>query len=814
MRDLLGISAGENPEESWGKLVRAIEGAGRDLERFAPLLAELLSIPIPEGTDVFSVDPKDRRRHLTSLVVALVDSVTTQGPLLILLEDAHWADDLSLDLLGAVLGGRSQVMVVVTSREPVPPESLSRASSPIAVPVAELSNEAARSVIASSSSLGAHMIERVVARAQGNPLFLQEIARIGFNEDQSLPETVNDVILARLDRLPPTEKTVLRLASVIGPTFTLDEVNVLAGDMIGPAPLQAALTELRALGFARELEGEVRRHGFAHALTRDVAYETLPYAERRRLHKRIAQHLEQRDAAGLEVVSELLLHHYEVAADAAKIVRYAAMSGERAAAVFAVENATVFYQRALAELDGSGRQAAPDRSVIYERLGDALEAAGQHKEAKDSFESALQAWRLLPRRPRLVRMNGRSRSREGDLCRKIAVSLERRSEYRAALSWLDKGLRALPPGSSRAAAQIHTVRSLTLFRKGLYEQALRWGRLGLKLSRRGTDHRELAYAHTIVANTYTELGRLRQALHHDRLAVRYYHDVGDLPGQALANGNVAVSYQMLGVLDGAKYHYELGLSDDEKVGNTSHAAIMHNNIAEVLLMLGEVDQAVTHLGKVLDAYRIEPGLTGLAGLAEVNLSRCMLRRGEISVAKSHLRRGMRLLRSVGVEGLMTEALLQKAELHLAAGDTLQGRRECRRALRDIYARETRILEARAERLLGRAAASLGDTDRAQSHLRTSVAIARRTGAGYEEALSLRELGALLFAVPAAGPRATRILAQAIGILSKMGAKLDLAEAEKLLESCNPATANGTSGVVRDLEVAAAFKAGRSRSVAN
>jgi tetratricopeptide (TPR) repeat protein len=263
--------------------------------------------------------------------------------------------------------------------------------------------------------------------------------------------------------------------------------------------------------------------------------------------------------------------------------------------------------------------------------------------------------------------------------------------------------------------------------------------------------------------------------------VRYYHDVGDLPGQALANGNVAVSYQMLGILDGAKYHYELGLKDDERIGNTSHAAIMHNNIAEVLLMMGQVDGAIVHLEKVLGAYRIERGLAGLAGLAEVNLSRCLLRHAEVGGAMSHLRRGMTLLRSVGVEGLMIEALLQKAELHLAAGDAIQARRECRRALGDIRAREARILEARAERLLGRAEASLGETARGRTHLRASVAIARRTGAGYEEALSLRDLGAILYDIPAARPRAARILGRAIKILSKMGAALDLAEAERLLE---------------------------------
>ncbi|MGH8631150.1 MAG: tetratricopeptide repeat protein, partial [Burkholderiales bacterium] len=501
----------------------------------------------------------------------------------------------------------------------------------------------------------------------------------------------------------------------------------------------------------------------------------------RRLHRRAAHHIETRDAAHLHAVSEVLLHHYEVAADRAKIVRYAAMSGGRAASMFAVEEARGFYHRALSALGGDDKRLAADRSVLYERLGDCLETAAQHKEARDSFERALQEWRLAPRRPRLVRTKDRLRTREGDLCRKVAVSLERRSEYDEALAWLEDAQCALPPGSARATAQIYTVRSLALFRKGLYEQALHWGRLGLALSGRSRDTRQLAHAHTIFANSYVELGRLRQALPHDRLAVRYYAELGDIPGQALANGNLGVSYKDLGVLDGALYHYQLALQGDELVGNPSRVAIMHNNIGEVLLMMGRVEEAEAHLVEAIRAHRRGSGTAGPAGNAEVIFSRCRLRRGDQRGAAHHLRRGLRLLRSVGVEGLLTDALLQKVELRLAAADALRARRECRRVLTAARRLEARILEAHGERLLGRAEAALGRPEQARSHFRASVAIARQTGAGYEEALSLRDLGAILFAVPAARRQAARVLGRAIRILSKMGAALDLEDAEKVRE---------------------------------
>jgi class 3 adenylate cyclase/tetratricopeptide (TPR) repeat protein len=785
LRKLLGVSGDDEPEDVWRKLDAAVDSAAPSLAQFAPLLGEVLSLPVRDTTSISSLDPIDRRRQLTSVVVALLDAAARERPLLILFEDAHWADVLSLELVAAVLAGRPRTFALVTSREPSLPGELLAAGAPVSMRLGELSPEAARSLVASTSRPGEQVIEQVIARAQGNPLFLQEIARIDIGQGDSLPETVNDVILARLDRLRPKEKTVLRLASVIGPTFSFDELSAMAGGLMETGIIYEALAELQAQGFARQAGVEAQSHAFAHALTRDVAYETLPYAERRRLHRRAAQHIEERDVARLEAVSELLLYHYGVAADRAKIVRYAAMSGERAASVFAVEEAKGFYYRALSALEGEDKRLAPERSLLYERLGDCLETAGQHKEARDSFELALQECRLATRRPRLVRTKDRWRTREGDLCRKMAVSHERRSEYDEALNWLDNALLALPPGSAHATGQIYTVRSLTLFRKGLYEQALQWGRLGLSLSQRSNPH-QLAYAHTIVANTYTELGRLRQALRHDRFAVRYYHELGDLPGQALANGNVAVSYQMLGILDGALYHYEVGLKADERIGNRSHSAIMNNNIGEVLLMMGRVDEATVHFERVLDAYRIERGLAGLAGLAEVNLSRCLLRSGEISAAMSRLRRAIRLLRSVGVEGVLAEARLQRVELRLAAGQAHEARRECRRALSEARRLDARVLAVRAERLLGRAEAALGDLERAASHLRASVGAARAAGAEYEEALALLALARTLLTSPKTRQQADRPLRRAIAILSRMGAMLDLAEAQRLSESQEPA----------------------------
>jgi class 3 adenylate cyclase/tetratricopeptide (TPR) repeat protein len=778
LRTLLGIGPEDSSEAAWRKVTDAVEGADAGLAPFASLLADFISVPVPESGSVASLDPKERRRYLIALILALVSARSRERSLFLLFEDAHWADESTVELLAEILA-RSAALGVVTSRDSSSPKNLSSVLANEVIHLRELTAEAARALVR-SASVSDEVVESVLARAQGNPLFLQEIARIGLARGESVPETINDVILARLDRLPPEEKRVLRLASVIGPSFELAALHALAGGSMEPSRLDAALEGLSSQGFARESEGEPPSYVFAHALTRDVAYETLPYAERRRLHRRVAQRIEHKDAGRLEGVCELLLHHYGAALETAKVARYAEMAGRRAAAVFAIADALEYFRRSLTALgELSGSQG--DRSVVLEGNGDCLETNARYLDAAQSFVEALEQWRAAPRRPRFVSWPGGRRTREAMLCRKVAVCYERHCDYDESLRWLEHALSVLPHRAGKVGAQIYATKSLVLFRRASYDEAIEWGRRALSLARHSGDRAQLAYAQHILASSYGELGKLRQAIRHDRWAVRAYHELGDLPGQARANGNLGVSYQMLGVLDAALYHYEMSLKAADQIGNMVIATIARNNIGEVLFMMGRLEEAESYLMEVSRADRRDPSLAPVVGLAEVNLSRCRLQRDDPAGASSHLWRGLRLFRSVGAEGLVTEGRLQAVELRLAAGDAVTARRDGRRALAEARRLEARVLEARGERLLGRAESALGGVDRALVHLRGSIAIARSAGAGYEEGLSLLELGRVQLANPRSRRLAERSLRRAVDVLSRMNAALAWSEAERLLD---------------------------------
>ena len=781
LRSVLNVQHDESAAELAKKLESAIEKAQPELVQFAPLLGELLSLPVPETAAISSLDPKSRRRQLTALVVALIESAASAEPLLIVFDDAHWADTPSLELLSGLFGLSGRILIVVTSRVPRVPPELATPRASLAIHLRELSQEAARTLVSSGSGLTEQLMANVIARAQGNPLFLQEIARMGLRSGDAIPETVNDVILTRLDRLAPDEKRVLRLASVIGPSFDLRLLHSLAAGSPDPMRVDAALAELSQQAFTRKQAEGGAEYAFSHVLTRDVAYDTLPYAQRRQLHKRAGQQIEQQEAARLDTVCELLLHHFEQAGDTAKIVRYAAMSGNRASSIFATDEGLRYYERALTALATLGKGFEGDQSLLVERLADCLDVSGKHEEAAKKYTEALATWRVRRRNARFVPSRESRRSRDAALCRKVGASLERSSDYDAALRWLDDALSLLPGRSGLVGAEVCASKSLTLFRKGKYQEAVRWGSVALSFARRRGDGRLLAYAHHILASSYMEMGKLKKALAHDRIAVRLYHEAADLAGQARANSNLGLSYQMLGVLDAALYHYDVGLKADQRIGNDSHAAVVHNNIGEVLMLMGRLKEAVSHFDEVMRAYGKGTAIIGLAGLAQVNLSRCWSEMGRQAQAESGLRRGLRLLRKAGVQGILTEALFQQVELRLATGKIREARRQARRLLRDARGLDATVLAARGERLLGRAEAALGTNELARGHLRTSISIARQAGAEYEEALSLLALARLNLTAPRTRRSARRPLRRAAKILTRMGASPEFAGLKAIVD---------------------------------
>jgi len=813
LNSLLGVGAVESIHGRTGKVVAAIERLAPDLLETASLLNALLALSIPEGDIVPSLDGEMRRQRLFDLVTGLLQAASAESPVTVLLEDLHVADHSSLELISYVSASErpSRLLVCLTAR---PRDDLHldlRPASTTTIALGELPPDVAGKLVSTMldvPELPPAVGRAIVSKARGNPLFLEEVARsmresgtldrmqgassLRLTEEMAaveIPDRVQTLIMSRIDALSRGVREVLRGAAVIGRSFDVSALRFLLGLDPWDASLGARLSDLVRLGVVHvEEAGEAAVYSFRHALAQEVCYESLPFARRRELHHRVAAHLESAYGERLHPVYEALVHHYRYSGDRANTLLYAVKAVDKARGVFASEEAIEYCRVGLDSVERSDPAAPSQRSYLLDRIGDCYEVSGRHTEAVRAFSRALREWRRTLRSDSPTRVppgmaeETPVKAREATLLLKIATSHERNSDYDSSLEWLGAALRSLPPRHPLQAAEIAVARSVSLYRKGLYREAVEWGRRGLTLSRRGGVPRQVAYAHDMLASSYMEMGRLKLSIRHGLAAVRLYEEVNHLPGLLVGYNNLGTNCQLLGDLDEALRHYESAIEAGERIGNANAVAIVRNNVGEVFLIRGRLHEAIDHLERVVETHDRMADRPAASGLALVNLARASQHQGAYERASEYLRRGMGILRKKRAQGVLTEARLQQAELKLEMGQIESAQRVCRQSLRETRELGMKVLEARGLRIRGRIALAEERIQAAEADLRESVALSRRHGADYETALALLCL-AELYGARTDGARLRRrrrqVLKQAIAILQALRAEADLERAHRM-----------------------------------
>ena len=233
----------------------------------------------------------------------------------------------------------------------------------------------------------------IAERGERNQFFLEELARAARDRtaeaaDGTVPETVQEVLAARIDPLGPDQKAALQLAAVLGREFSLDLAEEVWD---GNVPLEALLHVLKELEFLRERHGLAERtFVFKHALTRDVAYDSMLQARRRQLHGQAGAALEQSAASQRFEQCELLAYHYSRSAEPARAISYLRAAGDNAGNRYANEEAIAVYRQALRlieELDGGS--FADTYGAVCESLATVLARLSRYDAAVEAYQKAL-----------------------------------------------------------------------------------------------------------------------------------------------------------------------------------------------------------------------------------------------------------------------------------------------------------------------------------------------------------------------------------------------------------------------------------------
>jgi class 3 adenylate cyclase/predicted ATPase len=353
----------------------------------APLLAPLLDIPLPQERAPTLTPDELRRRQLAAVTAAVMAGARVQ-PVVLAIEDLHWADPTTLDVLRGIAGpgALAPLFIVATTRpEFRPPWDMRSHHATIAL--APLDRAQVRDMIAQLSArhaLPREVVDNVAARTGGVPLFVEEVTRLLLERGEKggihvIPPSLQQSLMARLDRLGPARE-VAQVGSVIGRGFSYGLLRTLTG--MADAALRAALEQLAEADIllVQGLPPD-SDYRFKHALIQDAAYENLLKSRRQVLHRRVAEILRERFPETAAAEPEVLAHHFTQAALTDAAIEWWGKAGEQALRRSAFQEAISHLGNAIemADKTGEGRSAAATASVstnqrlkIQTDLGQAL----------------------------------------------------------------------------------------------------------------------------------------------------------------------------------------------------------------------------------------------------------------------------------------------------------------------------------------------------------------------------------------------------------------------------------------------------------
>lgn len=738
LRSILEVQLNGSAAANTAALSARIASVAPDLLAWIPLLALILDVEVEPTREVEELQPAFRRARLHGVASSLLGALLSDRTMLVF-EDVHWMDEASSDLLrhlGSHLADRPWFACV--TRRPVEGGFSAAEGTPplpaITIRLDPLPHEAARQLAAAAApaDLGEAELAAITERAGGNPLFLQELllapGAAGVVEEE-LPESVEAVVTARIDRLGPADRTLLRWASVLGAAFPGD----LLAEVLGEEPGGFLESEAwdRLVEFVERDPDVPGAFRFRHALIRDAAYEGLAYRKRQELHARVGTAYEARYGEGAEEVAEVLSLHFARAHDHARTWTYSLLAGDRARSKYANTAAAEFYRRALAAAPRVPSLSPPEVARTWVALSDVCLLAGLLSEAAAALG---QARRLAPEgtaeHPELLLKEGRVREVSG--------------RYTEALRWYARSRRVAQRFEdeherTKQLVSLALATAATRYRQGAFSECIGWCKRALDDAHPRGDLPSIAHAYYLLHLAYTSLGSPERQSYRG-LALPIYEELGDLGGQAKTLNNMGIDAYYEGRWAEALDLYRMSKGFMQRVGDVLGAATLTNNIGEILSDQGRLEEAIVLFEEVRHVCDVA-GERLLSNVARGNLGRAAARAGRLEDADGLLHVALEGFEAMKATSFAFEMRARLAELAVLSG----GKDEQGLMLAETILEQTRVtgapaaLTAMLERIRGYALLQTGDRPRALEAFEASLVMARGETVDYEIALTLNAL---------------------------------------------------------------------------
>jgi adenylate cyclase len=811
----LGLPATAPPFQVRERLSRAIyqllEGQANEA---LPYLEHLLSLPYSDaaaGESIRRLEDSQLRQNIFMTVRDVFAAEAARRPLVMVLDDLHWADDASLELLIYFLDilRSAPVFILGISRDVqdgVLEKVVNWAQQNLgerfhSIQLQNLSLDQSKQLLQllmSIPDLPENLREQILQRAAGIPFYLEEILRMlidnGVLQNEGgrwsvspqadisslgVPVTLQELILARFDQLPANQRRMLQVASIIGKDFSLPVLNAVLriGD---PAELHTTIDRLVERDFiSPQLEAPETEYTFRHILMSDAIYGTMLRKERGAIHGLVAEVIERIYADRIEEQVELLANHYRWSPYQERALHYLVLAGQQATRNQVYQPARQHFEAALEILprvDHTPYQA----SQVYAGLGDVGMFFGAYAEAHSNFQAALQA---------LVGNDGRYAQERSSLQRKLARTYERQGDYDKALAHLDLAQQALdisPEAYPVERAQAWNDIAWIHFRRGSFAEAQSWLQQALALVENTDSYEVIASIYNRLGGVAYHQGDWEQAADFLKKSIAIREATRDLVNLATSFNNLGLLEVEMGQYDSALENFTRSVELKTRLGQADGIGVALNNLGWLYILRGELEKARQILEKARDLAQ-QIGYIYLIRQVLTNFGELYLAAHEWEKARQVFNEAAQDLANLGASDQLVITYRQLGEAALGAGDVSEALGWASKA-QDLLeetskdsAGQATLQHGELHRLQGMLAIRLGDLHAAEAHLLEAKAIFENLRSRLEQGRVIYQLGVL---AQEQGDvlTARQRYQQAAAAFRGLGARLDAQRAEEALKA--------------------------------
>jgi class 3 adenylate cyclase/tetratricopeptide (TPR) repeat protein len=750
LRSYFDIEEGEGEFAARKKIEEKILGLDEALRPTLPPFEDLLSLSVQDEA-YQKLEPKEKRDRAFEAIRDLLIRESQDRPLLAAMEDLHWIDNTSEELLDYLSGwlANARILLVLLYR-PEYTHSWGSKSYYNRIGLSQLTTESSAELIRAileGGEIAPELRELILNRTAGNPLFVEELTHTllengsiqkhddGYvlsqrDSDIAVPGTIEGIISARIDRLEENLKRTMQVASVIGRDFAFRILQTISGMR---EELKSNLVNLQRLEFIyeKQLFPELE-YIFKHALTQEVAYNSLLRKKRSEIHERIGTAIEQIYADRLEEFCEMLTYHYARGERKEKAIEYALRTGDQAARMYANAEATTYYVQALTMARALPASVKAERWQIDASLKlAAVGITGQDIERdRANLEQAQPLAETLHDEPRLARvLYWLGRLHYVLFNPQIAIEYAEQS-----LEIADR------LGDEALAAPPVNLMGRLYWAQSDYPRASQMAERSVEQMRRVGNQTEESTGSGFAAYVLGMMGEFERALPHANHGVRLAQEIQNPFAEANAYHFRGCVWDQHGEWAQAIVDYEEGRKIADRAGDLFRVHLIKLWEGRAHAMNGDPSRGRMVLEEGLALAEQIGAKFGLAGI-KTFLADCLLRLGEFNAALSVCEEGIHLSEGVG----------ERFNLAIA-----------RRALGEIVA----CLEP-------------SDPQGAERALLEAIHIQHEIGAKPELARSCLSYANWLAEKGERG-KAKEYVAQARGLFQKMGMAWDLAQAEQVV----------------------------------